>query len=79
MGDLGRVGKSLTALVELLIRPIDEGDDPSLHERRDDAKALATSIIHRSASILFAPSSLADIAKATQDSRRCLMSIINQS
>ncbi|KAL8728846.1 MAG: hypothetical protein Q9181_005200 [Wetmoreana brouardii] len=40
-----RVGSALSALVETLIQPSISEDDASLEERRDDALALATSII----------------------------------
>lgn len=40
-----RVGSALSALIESLIPRINDEDDASLDERRDDALALATSII----------------------------------
>ncbi|KAI4141138.1 MAG: hypothetical protein L6R39_005494 [Caloplaca ligustica] len=47
MGDKGsqRVGKAFMTLIEVLVSPTYDEDNASLDERRDDAKALATSII----------------------------------
>lgn len=47
MGDgrSNRVGSALSALIQTLIPPLTNEDDASLDERRDDALALATSII----------------------------------
>lgn len=49
MGDKGsqRVGKAFMTLIEVLVSPTYDEDNASLDERRDDAKALATSIIDR--------------------------------
>ena len=40
-----RIGSALSALVETLVHPLTDEDDASLDERRDDALALAKSVL----------------------------------
>ncbi|KAL8721949.1 MAG: hypothetical protein Q9225_001463 [Loekoesia sp. 1 TL-2023] len=60
-----RVGSALTALIESLVPRIADEDDPSLDERRDDAQALAASIIdgHPRPSVVPDVNHIADLIK----------------
>lgn len=81
MGDgrSNRVGSALSALIQTLIPPLTDEDDASRDERRDDALALATSIID--GLVPFSPacfsSSPADVCKAIHDHPWYLTSVIH--
>lgn len=74
-----RVGSALSALVETLIPPIVDEDNASLDERRDEAKALASSIIDGLGSVQLVPFQLANVVQALRDSQWYLMSTMCQT
>ncbi|KAL8866407.1 MAG: hypothetical protein Q9174_006320, partial [Haloplaca sp. 1 TL-2023] len=60
-----RIGSALSALVETLVHPLTDEDDASLDERRDDALALAKSILegHPGPSVVSNVSHISELIK----------------